>query len=316
MDFKDYYSTLGVAKTATEKEIKQAYRKLARKHHPDVNPGDKAAEAQLQGDQRGVRGARRSREAQEVRRARRELAACTSRRAPGGPAPVRRAAWNVEHRRRRPRRRLPHDDRRKRCTRCSATSNPFSDFFHTFFGGGGGRRRAAARTARRGRARAARQGRDVEQEIELVARGRVSRHDAAAARSSTTATRARSTCGFPPASATARASASPAKANTGGRRAGRRSVSAHPARAASDSSSARARDLYTQRADAADDGGARRRGRGADARRQVAAAEDSADDAERPGVPAEGPRHAGRRQARRAAAISTRRVDVAAARAS
>ena len=47
MDFKDYYSTLGVAKTATDKEIKQAYRKLARKHHPDVNPGDKAAETKL-----------------------------------------------------------------------------------------------------------------------------------------------------------------------------------------------------------------------------------------------------------------------------
>src|SRR3974377_2414318 len=44
MDFKDYYSTLGVAKTATEKEIKQAFRRLARKHHPDVNPGDKSAE--------------------------------------------------------------------------------------------------------------------------------------------------------------------------------------------------------------------------------------------------------------------------------
>src|SRR5215218_5836744 len=44
MDFKDYYSTLGVAKTSTDKEIKQAYRKLARKHHPDVNPGDKSAE--------------------------------------------------------------------------------------------------------------------------------------------------------------------------------------------------------------------------------------------------------------------------------
>ncbi len=44
MEFKDYYKTLGVAKDATEKEIRQAYRKLARKHHPDVNPGDKAAE--------------------------------------------------------------------------------------------------------------------------------------------------------------------------------------------------------------------------------------------------------------------------------
>ena len=47
MDFKDYYSTLGVAKTATAKEIKAAYRKLARKHHPDVNPGDKSAEARI-----------------------------------------------------------------------------------------------------------------------------------------------------------------------------------------------------------------------------------------------------------------------------
>src|SRR6185436_16836142 len=47
MDFKDYYATLGVPKTATEKEIKSAYRKLARKHHPDVNPNDKAAESKF-----------------------------------------------------------------------------------------------------------------------------------------------------------------------------------------------------------------------------------------------------------------------------
>jgi len=41
---EDYYKTLGVKRGATQEEIRKAYRRLARKYHPDLNPGDKSSE--------------------------------------------------------------------------------------------------------------------------------------------------------------------------------------------------------------------------------------------------------------------------------
>jgi curved DNA-binding protein len=171
MEFKDYYSTLGVAKTATEKEIKQAYRKLARKHHPDVNPGDKAAEAKFKAIN----------EAYEVlgdppkRKKYDELGSnwrmYEQAGAPSGAGPGAGGAWNVNFGGGGPQgggfRTMTEQEMRD----MFGDSDPFSDFFHTFFGGAagptggaeGGRSRG---TSSGGRARA-RQGRDVEHELEL-----------------------------------------------------------------------------------------------------------------------------------------------------
>jgi curved DNA-binding protein len=171
VDFKDYYSTLGVAKTASEKEIKQAYRKLARKHHPDVNPNDKTAEAKF----------KEINEANEVlgdpvkRRKYDELGAnwrAYEQAGAGGPQGTRPGAqpgWNVNFGGGAPgsARTMTEDEMRE----MFGGGDPFSDFFHTFFGGSMGGSPGGAGETRRGRGAAkgrAREGRDVEHEIELA----------------------------------------------------------------------------------------------------------------------------------------------------
>ncbi len=167
MEFKDYYATLGVTKAASEKEIKQAFRKLARKHHPDVNPGDKAAEAKFKDIN----------EAYEVlgdpakRKKYDELGAnwrmYEQAEAQGGPNPFA-GGWNVNAGGggRSGFRTMTQEEMEE----MFGDSNPFSDFFTTFFGGGGGFGGGEARAGagRPGRGSRQRPGRDVEHELELT----------------------------------------------------------------------------------------------------------------------------------------------------
>lgn len=152
MDFKDYYATLGVAKTATDKELKQAYRKLARKYHPDVNPGDAASESKF----------KELTEAYEVlgdpekRRKYNELGAnwrAYENMPPGAGAPFGGGGFGGG----------VHTMSEQEMRDVFGGAGGFSDFFQQFFGGDFESARSPRGNAR-GRAR---KGRDIEQEIEL-----------------------------------------------------------------------------------------------------------------------------------------------------
>jgi curved DNA-binding protein len=157
VDFKDYYATLGVAKTASEKEIKQAFRKLARKFHPDVNPGDKAAEARF----KEINEANEVLSDPEKRRKYDELGANWRAYEQGGaPGGDPFGGWNVNTGSGGYRTVSPEDLRDM-----FGTEDPFSDFFKTFFGGAA--ESGSERRTSRGRTRA-RKGRDVEQEMDLT----------------------------------------------------------------------------------------------------------------------------------------------------
>lgn len=144
VQFRDYYDVLGVAKTATEDEIKSAFRKLARKYHPDVNPGDKSAEEKFK----------------EINEAYEVLSSADKRKRYDELGPNWKAGqdfrpppgWEETHAR--------YGDFGDLFGGGRGESGGFSDFFESLFGGRRGARRGAAGFAMRGQ--------DVDAEIPLA----------------------------------------------------------------------------------------------------------------------------------------------------
>ena len=173
MDFKDYYQTLGVAKTANGKEIKQAFRKLARKFHPDVNPGDKTAEAKFKEineayEVLGDPDKRRKYDELGANWRMYEQAAQQGQGFGGSPfgfggGPGADNTWTINMGGPGGYRTMTQEEMQD----LFGNEDPFSDFFRTFFGGAGPRE-GTGRARAGGRAPRSQKGQDIEHGVELT----------------------------------------------------------------------------------------------------------------------------------------------------
>lgn len=154
VDYKDYYSILGVSPDADAKAIKQAYRKLARQHHPDVNPGDKSAESKFKEINEAnevLSDPEKRKKYDEMRAYYQQYGRWPGEESMAGAGGPRGGAYQY--------RTMTQEDLED----LFGGSSPFSDFFEMYFGPGASMGGRSGRT----RARAAR-GEDVESEIDVT----------------------------------------------------------------------------------------------------------------------------------------------------
>jgi curved DNA-binding protein len=158
VDYKDYYKILDVDKNASQKDIQKAYRKLARKYHPDVNPGDTTAEEKF----KEINEANEVLSNPEKRKQYDELSSYYQQYGqwPGAAGPTGGATG-----------------RRTRTSTMSeedlqdlfGEASPFSDFFETFFGSNvSDRMRGRTRTTRTRRETRTPVGQDVEADVDVT----------------------------------------------------------------------------------------------------------------------------------------------------
>ena len=170
MEFKDYYQILGVSKSSPAKDIKQAFRKLARKHHPDVNPGDKGAETRFKEineayEVLGDADKRRKYDELGANWRMYEQAQQQGQAWPGGGpfggGGAGEGAWTINMGGAGGGYRTMSEEEMHELF---GNDDPFSDFFKTFFGGAG----PEGGRPRQGRAPRSQKGRDIEHEVELT----------------------------------------------------------------------------------------------------------------------------------------------------
>ena len=130
VDYKDYYKILGVDKNASQKDIQKAYRKLARKFHPDVNPGDQSAEEKF----KEINEANEVLSDSEKRKQYDELSSYYQKygRTPNAYGPTGTADQNGRDFGRRSQYRTTMNE--EDLNDLFGGTSPFSDFFETFFG--------------------------------------------------------------------------------------------------------------------------------------------------------------------------------------